>query len=403
MIPIEEWSVAAPSKKVERFLEREAFPAVAEAAASTVLADIRKRGDKAVAAAVAKYEGNRNLKPSGFRIPDAELAKYNGELAGIWWKRGRYEQLNSSLLDYLPGVSLVFEELSTLAENASRLNQAYDTAFEELCTTAQDVEPSTKIWWRFGEISATFPGHASMDVTHVEADASNWYSVKSRPQDFASAGTEEVAKKIEDFYAGGGQVYVVAPTPGALARLKHVFTGLPVEDYFVGNLSEGFWLDDDKVAFLTETRIFNRHATKSRKRQIAGSVTAALMVESLNRGDYVAHEDHGVGRYLGLVRVEVNGGLVDCALLEYEGGDRLKFPVSDLQKIERLEPSSTASAARLGKTSRSASSRRWCRLRATSWNFMRSVNWWTDLLSRPMARCRRNSRTHSSTTRLPTR
>jgi len=75
MISIEEWSVAAPSKKVERFLEREAFPAVAEAAASTVLADIRKRGDKAVAAAVAKYEGNRNLKPSGFRIPDAELAK----------------------------------------------------------------------------------------------------------------------------------------------------------------------------------------------------------------------------------------------------------------------------------------------------------------------------------------
>ena len=279
------------------------------------------------------------LYPMGeWTLPDTELAKYNGELAGMWWNRSRYEKLDSSLLDYLPGTSLVFEELSSLAETASRLNQAYDSAFEELRATAVDVIPSGDIWWKFGEISATFPGHASMDITHVEADASNWYSVQSRPQDFASAGTEEVAKKIEDFYAGGGQVYVVAPTPGALARLKHVFTGLPVEDYFVGNLTEGFWLDDDKVAFLTETRIFNRHATKSRKRQIAGSVTTALMVESLNRGDLVAHEDHGVGRYLGLVRVEVNGGLVDCALLEYDGGDRLKFPVSDLQKIERLEP-----------------------------------------------------------------
>jgi transcription-repair coupling factor (superfamily II helicase) len=37
--------------------------------------------------------------------------------------------------------------------------------------------------------------------------------------------------------------------------------------------------------------------------------------------------------------VEVNGGMVDCALLEYDGGDRLKFPVSDLQKIERLDRS----------------------------------------------------------------
>jgi len=279
------------------------------------------------------------LYPMGeWTLPDVELAKYNGDLAGLWWKRARYEKLDSSLLDYLPGASLVFEELSSIAEAASRMNAAYESTFEDLRSSEPDIVPAGDIWWKFGELSMRFPGHASLDITHVETDASNWYSVKSQPQDFASAGTEEVAKKIEDFCAGGGSVYVVAPTPGALTRLKHLFTDLPVEDYFVGNLSEGFWLEEDKVAFLTETRIFNRHATKSRKRQIAGSVTSALMVESLNRGDLVAHEDHGVGRYLGLVRVEVNGGLVDCALLEYAGGDRLKFPVSDLQKIERLEP-----------------------------------------------------------------
>ena len=65
---------------------------------------------------------------------------------------------------------------------------------------------------------------------------------------------------------------------------------------------------------------------------ISGSISNALLVESLSRGDLVAHEDHGVGRYLGLVRVEVNGGMVDCALLEYQGGDRLKFPVAICKK-----------------------------------------------------------------------
>ena len=291
------------------------------------------------------------LYPMGeWTLPDAEIQKLRGEHAGLWWQRAKYEPLESSLLDYLPGASLVFEDLSALSESASRLVLGYGDTFEEIRSSSPDIVPPNKIWWKFGELSMMFPGHASMDMSRVETDASNWYSVKSRPQDFASAGTEEVAKKIEDFCAGGGSVYVVAPTPGALARLKHVFSGLPVEDYFVGNLSEGFWLDDEKVAFLTETRIFNRHATKARKRQIAGSVTTALMVESLNRGDYVAHEDHGVGRYLGLVRVEVNGGMVDCALLEYDGGDRLKFPVSDLQKIERLETSeeNTPKLDRLG-------------------------------------------------------
>lgn len=278
------------------------------------------------------------LYPMGeFTLPCEESAKFCGDFSGLWWNRSNYQTLESSLLDYLPGCSLVFEELSAISETASKLYLAYDAVFEELRETCPNVTPTSKIWWKFGELSRLFPGRASLDMTRVSAESNSWYNVSVKPQDFSSTGADAVAKQIEDFAATGGRVYVVAPTSGALARLRHVFEGLPVEDYFVGNLTEGFWLENDNVAFLTETRIFNRHANKHRKRQISGSVASALMVESLNRGDLVAHEDHGVGRYLGLVRVEVNGGLVDCALLEYAGGDRLKFPVSDLQKIDRLE------------------------------------------------------------------
>lgn len=280
------------------------------------------------------------LFPMGeFTLPLQESSKIDADISGLWWQRSRYQELNSSLLDYLPRCSLVFEELSSLAETASRQYLHFEDLFGEQKAARLDTESPEKIWWKFGEISRQFPGKASLDLTRVEAQSNSWYKISATPQDFSSTGTDAVAKQIEEFAATGGEVYVVAPTPGALARLRHVLEGLPVEDYFVGNLTEGFWLTDEKVAFLTETRIFNRHAGKARKRQIAGSVASALMVESLNRGDYVAHEDHGVGRYLGLVRVEVNGGMVDCALLEYSGGDRLKFPVSDLQKIDRLDVS----------------------------------------------------------------
>lgn len=279
------------------------------------------------------------LFPMGeFTLPDEEVSKLSGNLTNLWWKRSRYESLKSNLLDYLPGASIVFEELSLLSEQASKLWVSFESAFQDSKGGDSDILPPSEIWWKFGELSSSFLGRASLDLTRVSADSSNWHHFDVRPQDFSANGSEAVSKEIENFCAMGGSVYVVAPTAGALARLRHVFEGLPVEDYFVGNLTEGFWLENEKVAFLTETRIFNRHANKHRKRHIAGSVASALMVESLNRGDLVAHEDHGVGRYLGLVRVEVNGGLVDCALLEYDGGDRLKFPVSDLQKIDRINP-----------------------------------------------------------------
>lgn len=280
------------------------------------------------------------LFPMGeFTLPETDASKFGGDLSLLWWKRADYEDLKYSLLDYLSGCSLVFEGMSSLLETASKLYLAYEDVYEEVKVSVPDTVPASRIWWKIGELSRMFPGKSSLDITRVSVESENWRNVRVRPQDFSSTGTDAVAKQIEDFCNDGGRVYVVAPNPGALARLRHVFEYLPVEDYFVGNLTEGFWLDDDKVAFLTETRIFNRHANKHRKRQIAGSVANALMVESLTRGDYVAHEDHGVGRYLGLVRVQVNGGWVDCALLEYEGGDRLKFPVSDLQKIDRLETS----------------------------------------------------------------
>lgn len=280
------------------------------------------------------------LFPMGeFTIPDRELAKLGSCEAGLWWRRNQYQKLDSCLLDYLGGAALVFEELSVLSETASKHFLSYESTYEAIRETDPQASSPECFWFKMGELSKAFYGHASLDMTNTETDAANWYKVNLRKQDFSSAGTDAVARDIENFYAQGGRVYVVAPTSGGLTRLEHVFEGLPVEDYFIGNVSEGFWLEDDKVAFLTETRIFNRHSNKVRKRKIAGSVSNALIVESLNRGDFVAHEDHGVGKYLGLVRVEVNGGLVDCALLEYEGGDRLKFPVADLQKIEKLDSS----------------------------------------------------------------
>lgn len=73
MLRIVDWSAKGrQSKVVTEFLERSAFPEEAERAASEVLADIRARGDAAVAEYVAKFEGAK-LTPAGFRISQKEL------------------------------------------------------------------------------------------------------------------------------------------------------------------------------------------------------------------------------------------------------------------------------------------------------------------------------------------
>lgn len=278
------------------------------------------------------------IYPMGeFCIPAQTRFELNNDLSGLWWRRSSFEALENSIFDYLPNAVIVFEEAGSLAESASKMYGVFESRYREVSTSVYSNFPPEKIWWKYSDFSQIFGAALSLDITRVQADASGWQHSELREQGFESSGIDATADKIQEFIAEGGRVFLVAPTTGALSRLQQLLGDTGVEDYLEGYISEGFWLDSDKVAFLTDARIFNRHQKKARKRSIAGSVSGALLVESLSRGDLVAHEDHGVGRYIGLVRVEVNGGMVDCALLEYAGGDRLRFPVSDLQKIERMQ------------------------------------------------------------------
>ena len=61
-------------------------------------------------------------------------------------------------------------------------------------------------------------------------------------------------------------------------------------------------------------------------------------------GDLVVHQDHGIGRYEGLITVEVSGAPHDCLKLTYEGGDRLFVPVENIEILSRFGTETTGVA-----------------------------------------------------------
>ncbi len=62
---------------------------------------------------------------------------------------------------------------------------------------------------------------------------------------------------------------------------------------------------------------------------------ALLDVESLQKGDFVVHETHGIGKYLGIERIEAGGQSVDVLVIQYEGKDRLRVPVAEMARIQK--------------------------------------------------------------------
>ncbi|CAO5681096.1 MAG: Transcription-repair-coupling factor [Holosporales bacterium] len=52
-------------------------------------------------------------------------------------------------------------------------------------------------------------------------------------------------------------------------------------------------------------------------------------------GDLIVHKDHGIGRYLGLLTLDINDNPHDCLILEYDGGNKLYLPVENMELVSR--------------------------------------------------------------------
>ncbi|MGZ5181335.1 MAG: transcription-repair coupling factor [Ramlibacter sp.] len=103
-------------------------------------------------------------------------------------------------------------------------------------------------------------------------------------------------------------------------------------------LTEGFSWPEEVIDFVTETELFAAGATtRRRKRQEQVSDVEALIkdLSELNVGDPVVHAQHGIGRYRGLVNLDLGQGNTEFLHLEYAEKATLYVPVSQLHQISR--------------------------------------------------------------------
>lgn len=119
----------------------------------------------------------------------------------------------------------------------------------------------------------------------------------------------------------------------------------------VGNLHAGLQLPG--LAIITEAELYAATVRQQRRREKDKSRNAEGMLKDLSElreDDPVVHEQHGVGRYRGLVHLDFGEGNTEFLLLEYAGDDKLYVPVSQLFLISRYSggPPETAPLHRLG-------------------------------------------------------
>lgn len=102
-------------------------------------------------------------------------------------------------------------------------------------------------------------------------------------------------------------------------------------------IEEGLWLDQDKICVIPEALLLGEKVRQDRrKRKIKSDADQVIRnLTELHVGTPVVHEEHGIGRYLGLQTLAVGDDDTEFLTLEYAKGDKLYVPVASLHLISR--------------------------------------------------------------------
>ncbi|WP_179396117.1 transcription-repair coupling factor [Lacticaseibacillus absianus] len=102
-----------------------------------------------------------------------------------------------------------------------------------------------------------------------------------------------------------------------------------------GGLQNGFELPSLHLVVVTEHELFNTKVHRRARHQTLANAERLRSYTELAPGDYVVHVNHGIGQYVGLETLEVDGVHQDYITIIYQKGDKLFIPVSQLHLVQK--------------------------------------------------------------------
>lgn len=274
-----------------------------------------------------------------------------------------------SLLSYLPeDTILCFDEPQRLAEHMDTLRQEYEESMKGRIAQGFLLPAQSKLLFDYLDIlrqaerfDRVLLAGISQRTPHFHPKVQVDFAVRSIPsfQKRADLFCEELQYLKKQDY----RILVLAGTGSRAQRMATELTEMDVPAVYVddlekemvpgsvwvskGSLSKGFQYDYIRLAVFSDSEIFGKSGEKRKKKKKKNGV-AIQSFSDLHIGDYVVHDNHGIGVFRGLEKISVEGVQKDYMKISYRDGGNLFVPVSQMDMIQKYIGSGGA-APRLNK------------------------------------------------------
>jgi len=274
-----------------------------------------------------------------------------------------YLHAQASVLDYLSRNGLVIldnpegiqNHIFELEVQAQEMKERFEndrenpTHLRDIFITWNDLEPrlQERRQLRFADILSAIEGafdayqHSGTEALMPTFSSANSYGGRLRAfvQDCRKA--LDMRERIVIVTAQARRMAEVLSDESLLGNATiHVSPGTNINEapenstltLIQGQLSEGWQSHGLGLQVYTDTEIFGWSKRQEHRRK---PVTPASFLAEVNPGDYVVHQEHGIGRFEGLVKLDSTGVEREYLLIHYAGTDRLYIPTDQLDRVTR--------------------------------------------------------------------
>jgi len=248
-----------------------------------------------------------------------------------------------TLLDYMPNDTImILEEPSRLIETAKQLERDESEWNLHLLQHGKSL-PGLLLAKETSEIIHRRPFQTLFmqlflrQIPHSQPQ--NIVNVTTRQMQSFHGQMNVLKAEMERWKKTGHHVFILADNKERMERVKRV-----LDDYDItppnivqGNLQTGFELPSSKLVVITEGEMFTQKQRKAARR-VDKKLDNAERIKSyteLKVGDYVVHQSHGIGKYVGIGTLQIGGIHRDYLHIVYAGGDKLSVPVDQVDLIQK--------------------------------------------------------------------
>ncbi len=291
--------------------------------------------------------------------------------SGIEYYLPLFFKETATLFDYLPDKTLLIYNGDIQAAADMFCDNVAERYEQRRHDSERPILPPEALFLNTEQLEASIATHRRITTYSFEqentADSHNYPSY-SLPSMLIQAHAETPLMLLKQFLAvHGGRVLFTAESAG---RREHLLGLLRDNQYpaststgwhnflegssklsvTVAPIEEGLWLKNDEqqgeLAIIPEGMLFGQQVQQKRRRRKATRDADAIIgnLTDLHEGSPVVHEEHGIGRYLGMQKLTTDGIEQEYITLEYAKGDKLYVPVSSLHLISRYSGASPEKA-----------------------------------------------------------